>query len=234
MSPHMQELLSQWGYWLMLFGALIEGEVFLIAGGIAAHNGIFHPIGLIALAIVGSMIHDHIFFYIGRFTRFEVLLWSYKKKLSSYRRFKKKINKGLGLFDKYGVILVIGFRFMYGLRTIVPTIVGLSPISKIRFCFLDLIGATLWSCIFVLGGYYFGGAVTSMFKKIHDKLNLSWPILILIAVISVVAIMLIYTFTKKIISRNKSSKNASSKNRITKPSKISKHMNTRHRSSKFK
>ena len=31
MSPHMQELLSTYGYWLMLFGALIEGEIFLIA-----------------------------------------------------------------------------------------------------------------------------------------------------------------------------------------------------------
>ena len=211
MSPEMQELLSHWGYWLMLFGALIEGEVFLIAGGIAAHNGIFQPIGLIALAIVGSMIHDHIFFYIGRFTRFEVILWSYKKKLSSYRRFKKKINKGLALFDKYGVILVIGFRFMYGLRTIVPTIVGLSPISKTRFFFLDLIGAALWSCVFVLGGYYFGGAVTGMFKKIHDKLNLSWPVLIIIAVVTIIVIMAIYIFTKKKIANHRASKHKASK-----------------------
>ena len=212
MSPHMQELLSTYGYWLMLFGALIEGEIFLIAGGVAAHNGVFHPIGLIALAIVGSLIHDHIFFYVGRFTRFEVILWSYKKKLSSYRRFKKKINKGLNLFDKYGVVLIIGFRFMYGLRTIVPTIIGLSPITKLRFFILDFIGATLWSTIFVSVGYYFGGAVTNMFKKIHDKLNISWPLLILIAIAFIDVFMAIYlVLKKKVFVKNNSNSNSNSK-----------------------
>ena len=215
MSPHMQELLSSYGYWLMLFGALIEGEIFLIAGGVAAHNGLFHPVGLIILAIIGSLIHDHIFFYIGRFTRFEVLLWSYKKKLSSYRRFKKKINKGLSLFDKYGIVLIIGFRFMYGLRTIVPTIIGLSPITKLRFFILDLIGATLWSTIFVSIGYYFGGAVTHMFKEIHEKLNVSWPLLILIAIAVIAVFMAIYLFVKKKVFGENNSKTKRNHNKVS-------------------
>ncbi len=204
MSPHMQELIAHYGYWLMLLGALIEGETFLIAGGIAAHQGLLHLPGLLLLAVVGSLIHDHVFFYIGRFTRFEVLLWSYKKKLSSYRKFKKKINKSLTMLERYGVILIIGFRFMYGLRTIVPIIVGLSPITKKKFFMLDLLGALLWSCIFIYGGYFFGSAITHALRVVHDKYQISWIAIILIAVITIIVLLSIYLITKSNIRKFRS------------------------------
>ena len=93
---------------------------------------------------------------------------------------------------------------MYGLRTIVPTIIGLSPITKLRFFILDLIGATLWSTIFVLLGYYFGGTVTNLFKNIHDRLNISWPLLILIAILVIGVCMGVYLFVKnKVLEKNK-------------------------------
>lgn len=206
MSPHMQELISQYGYWLMLLGALIEGETFLIAGGIAAHQGLLHLPGLLVLAVIGSLIHDHVFFYIGRFTRFEVLLWSYKKKLSSYRKFKKKIKKSLDMLERYGVILIIGFRFMYGLRTIVPIIVGLSPITKKKFFILDLIGALLWSAIFIYGGYFFGSAVSNALQIVHDKYKISWGVIILIAVITIVVLLTLYLVIKSKIKKSKSKK----------------------------
>ena len=204
MSPHMQELIAHYGYWLMLLGALIEGETFLIAGGIAAHQGLLHLPGLLVLAVVGSLIHDHVFFYIGRFTRFEVLLWSYKKKLSSYRKFKKKINKRLTMLERYGVILIIGFRFMYGLRTIVPIIIGLSPITKTKFFLLDLLGALIWSCIFIYGGYFFGSAVTNALQIIHDKYKISWLAIILIALITIIVLLTLYFVIKSKIKKAKS------------------------------
>ena len=203
---HAQELLSQYGVWLMLIGALIEGETFLIIGGVAASKGLFHLPGLILLAVIGSLIHDHGFFFIGRFTRFEVLIWKYKKKLSSYRKFKKKINKGLDTLDRYGVILIIGFRFMYGLRTIVPTVIGLSSISIKKFFILDLIGATIWSCAFILGGYYFGGAIEHVFTYIHDKYKVSWTLLILASISTIVIIISIWIIYRRLINKHKTKK----------------------------
>ncbi|MDF2691406.1 MAG: hypothetical protein K0S29_1261 [Gammaproteobacteria bacterium] len=148
MSPDLQHLLSVYGYWLMAFGALIEGETFLIAGGIAAQKGIFHLWGLIALAVVGSTIHDCFFFLLGRYAGTGL----FKRKPILYERSKAILD----LFDRYGVGLVIALRFIYGLRTVIPTVLGVTHISFKKFFLFDLIGGLLWSVTFIVGGYLFG------------------------------------------------------------------------------
>jgi membrane protein DedA with SNARE-associated domain len=132
----------------MAFGALIEGETFLIAGGIAAQKGIFHLWGLIALAVVGSTIHDCFFFLLGRYAGTGL----FKRKPILYERSKAILD----LFDRYGVGLVIALRFIYGLRTVIPTVLGVTHISFKKFFLFDLIGGLLWSVTFIVGGYLFG------------------------------------------------------------------------------
>lgn len=148
MTPELQHLLMTYGYWLMAFGAIIEGETFLIAGGIAAHQGLFHLEGLIILALVGSTLHDIFFFLLGRYGGHEFV----KRKPQIYARAQKMLDS----FEKYGVWLIIGLRFAYGLRTIIPSVLGMSHISFRKFLFFDIIGGILWSCTFILGGYFFG------------------------------------------------------------------------------
>ena len=160
MTPEIEHLLSTYGYWLMAFGALIEGETFLIAGGIAAHKGYFHLEGLILLAFVGSTVHDCFFFFLGRFGGESFI----RKKPQLY----EKAERVLDLFEKYGVWLIIALRFAYGLRTIIPMVFGISHISTSKFIFYDMIGGVLWSCIFILGGYFFG-AVLDQFMSGFDE-----------------------------------------------------------------
>lgn len=148
MTPEIQHLLMTYGYWLMAFGAIIEGETFLIAGGIAAHECLFHLEGLILLALVGSTLHDVFFFLLGRYGGHEFI----KRKPQIYARAEKMLDS----FEKYGVWLIIGLRFAYGLRTIIPTVLGMSHITFRKFLFFDIIGGILWSCTFILGGYFFG------------------------------------------------------------------------------
>ncbi len=151
MTPELQHLLSVYGYWLMAFGAIIEGETFLVAGGIAAHKGIFHLEGLILLAIVGSTIHDVFFFYLGRFFGHEFV----KHKPQLYA----KVEGMLSTFEKWGIWLIIGLRFAYGLRTLIPAVLGMSHLTFRKFLFFDLIGGVLWACTFILGGYFFGAVI---------------------------------------------------------------------------
>lgn len=148
MTPELQHLLSVYGYWLMAFGALIEGETFLIAGGIAAQQGVFHLWGLIILAVIGSTIHDCFFFLVGRYAGTGL----FKRKPIYYERSKKVLD----LFDKYGVWLVVGLRFAYGLRMIIPTVLGVTHITFKKFFLFDLIGGVIWSVTFIVGGYLFG------------------------------------------------------------------------------
>lgn len=160
MPPEIEHLLRVYGYWLMTFGALIEGETFLIAGGIAAQKGLFHLEGLVALALLGSTIHDCFFFFLGRFGGQEFV----KRKPGLYA----KSEHMLEMFEKYGVFLIIGLRFAYGLRTLIPTVLGMSHISNRKFIFYDIIGGIIWSNTFILGGYFFG-AILDRFMSQFDN-----------------------------------------------------------------
>lgn len=159
MSESVQHVISHYGYWAMFIGALIEGETFLIAGGIAAKHGLLGLPGLIGMAVVGSYLHDNIFFYLGRFGGQRVLQRSPK--------IARQAQRGLALFDRYGLWMVLGCRFFYGLRTIVPTVIGMSPMRTWLFAILSFIGACLWSVTFIVGGYLFGELIQIVLARFH-------------------------------------------------------------------
>ncbi|MFT6836241.1 MAG: membrane protein DedA with SNARE-associated domain [Francisellaceae bacterium] len=197
MSPEWQILINTWGYWLMAFGAIIEGETFLIIGGIAAANGLLHLYGLILLAIIGCLIHDGFFFYLGRFGGAKILQ---KKPF-----WQSKIERVTRLLDKYDFWFIIAFRFAYGLRTIIPFALGLSKISIFKFTVFDLIGAIIWSIFFIVGGYYFGQGLMVVMHKLSltDYVKHHW----LISTLALVSFLVVSTFlvysVKKFIKRSK-------------------------------
>jgi membrane protein DedA with SNARE-associated domain len=153
----LQHLVSQYGYLVAIFSALIEGETFLIALGIAAQKGLLDLPILIALVVVGSMVHDCFFFFIGRFGG--------NRYLKNKPIFKEKAAWILELFGRYDIWLVIGLRYAYGLRTVIPLVLGMSEISTKRFLFFDFIGGILWSCTFLVGGYFFGKSLDIFMEK---------------------------------------------------------------------
>jgi membrane protein DedA with SNARE-associated domain len=200
-SPEWQELINTWGYWLMAFGAIIEGETFLIIGGIAAANGLLHLPGLILLASIGCLFHDGFFFYLGRFGGTRIL----QKKPN----WQSKIERVTRLLDKYDFWFIIAFRFAYGLRTIIPFALGLSKISILKFTIFDLIGAIIWSIFFIVGGYYFGHGLVILMDKlsltdfIKDHITLS--IFILVGVLIIITAIVHY-FMRRRQKKKKSAK----------------------------
>ena len=191
MSPEWAELINTWGYWLMAFGAIIEGETFLIIGGIAAANGLLHLPGLIVLSSIGCLLHDGFFFYLGRFGG--------ERLLSKKPHWKPRVRKVTNLLEKYDFWLIIAFRFAYGLRTIIPFALGLSRISNIKFTIFDLIGAIIWSCFFILGGYYFGQGLILLMHKldISDFVKEHWLIFTIGLILVVFLCWFLFVFFQK-------------------------------------
>jgi len=179
MPGSVQHFISSYGYWAMFIGALIEGETFLIVGGIAAKHGILGLPGLIGMAIVGSYLHDNTFFYLGRFGGQRILQRS--------PQLKKQADKGMSLFERYGVWMVLGCRFFYGLRTVVPTVIGMSPMHTLVFMLFSFIGACVWSVLFIVGGYLFGEMIQIILTRLHGyesiMLMVGGGVLVLLALI---------------------------------------------------
>lgn len=186
---HLLHFFQTYGYWVMLFGSLIEGESFLVAGGIAAHQGLFSIPILIGMAFVGSCIHDFFFFFIGRYAGDHILI--------KFKSAKDKSAKVLALFDRYGVLIILCLRFAYGFRTVIPIVIGMSPISKRKFILFDMIGGIIWATLFILAGYFFGAAIHVFLSDINMFEAIAFRVIVVLAVLAVVGFFLWWLLVKR-------------------------------------
>lgn len=141
-------IISTYGYWALFIGTFLEGETILLVAAIAARIGYLHLYWVIVVAFLGSLLGDQTFFLIGRYRG--------RKFLEKRPNWQTKVERAHHLLEKHQVPVMLGFRFLYGLRTIVPFAIGTSKISSWRFMIFNVIGGALWAVIFAYGGYFFG------------------------------------------------------------------------------
>ena len=151
---------ADWGYFILFFWSVLEGELGLIFAGIAAHTGHLNVYLAIFIAGLGGFVGDQIYFYIGRFNKNYM-----QKKLVSQRR---KLALAHLLLQKYGWPIIFVQRYMYGMRTIIPISIGITRYSAIKFAIINLISAWVWAAITILLAWAFG-------NQILDFLNFFKP-----------------------------------------------------------
>jgi len=147
----MEHLISDYGYWAVLAGTLVEGETIVVLAGYAAHRGYLDLSGVILAAFAGSFACDQAIFHIGR---------RYGRALLARRPgWREPAERAFGLLRRYQDLFILGFRFLYGLRTASPFAIGMSDVSAWRFFFLNALSALVWACAVGFAGYLFGNAV---------------------------------------------------------------------------
>jgi membrane protein DedA with SNARE-associated domain len=62
--------------------------------------------------------------------------------------------------------MIFSFRFLYGLRTVAPFVIGTSSVSAKKFIVLNAAGAFVWELVVGSGGYLFGRALELAIGKI--------------------------------------------------------------------
>lgn len=153
----LQALIARFGLGAVFLGAGLEGETAVIAGGILAHQHILSLPGVAIAGALGSFSADQAFFLFGRHFR-------------DHPRVEKMLDKpaaerAINTLEKHPIAFVLGFRFLYGLRTVSPVAVGTSDVSQVRFSCLNAIAAVLWSFLFTAVGYGLGGPLGQYFQR---------------------------------------------------------------------
>ena len=171
MDLNVAQLISQYGYWAMLIGALIEGETFLIAGGIAAKHGLLSVPLLILIAWLGSMLHDVTCFLLGRYAGSWII--------GKFPRIEHKIQKSQSMIKHHSNKIVLAERFIYGFRIFIPLALGSTrSISAKRFVLLNAIGGLVWATLFVMLGYLFGQVLDVVLSHLaHYSVHEIWWLL---------------------------------------------------------
>lgn len=146
-----QSLVENYGYLAIVIGTFLEGETILVLAGLAAHQGYLALPEVITAAFFGSLCGDQLFFFLGRKHSYAILR----------RRpgWKGKIEKAHKMINQFQTPMILCFRFLYGLRTITPFVLGMSNVSIKKFVFLNGVGAIVWAVVVGTGGYAFGQAL---------------------------------------------------------------------------
>ncbi len=103
------------------------------------------------------------------------------------------------LFHRHGLSALLIGRFIAFVRTLLPTIAGLSGLSNIRFQFFNWISALLWVGILTVLGFAIGK--TTLFLQYEEQLMLALMLLPLILLILGLGGSLIMLWRKKMAIR---------------------------------
>ncbi len=144
----LEAFISSYGYAAVAIGTFLEGETILALAGFAAHRGYLQLPWVIVSAFLGTLLGDQLFYYMGRYKGQSIL--------DKHPGWKTKADKIFRLLEKHQTLLIIGFRFLYGLRSITPTLIGLSKVAPTKFLVLNILGAAIWAISIGTLGYFFG------------------------------------------------------------------------------
>lgn len=138
-------LLQEYKYWIVILGALVEGEMILIIAGAAAYYGCMHIHMVILIAFLGALLHDNALFFLGRLIG--------QNFLQKHPKIYSKVEKVTVYILRYNTYFILGFRFVYGIRTLTPFVIGTSHIKFFRYTSLVSISAFVWAAMVGYFGY---------------------------------------------------------------------------------
>ncbi len=171
-----EALIRNYGYWALLIGTFLEGETILIIGGLAAHLGFLELPYVMLIAFAGSFSGDQLYYYVGYFKGRELL--------SRHLNWQIRAKKIQDYIERYRDLIILGFRFAYGMRIMTPFVIGTCRnIGKIRFTLLNAAGAATWSVAVSLGGYFFGYALEVFIKDVKSYELYAMAVILIIGVI---------------------------------------------------
>lgn len=147
----LEELIATYGYAAVVIGTFLEGETILVLAGFAAHRGYLDLNWVIVCAFAGTLLGDQLYYHVGRSKGAQFL-----RKRPGWQRKSEKV---FALLSKHQLWLIVGFRFLYGLRTVTPFLIGMAQIHPVRFLSLNVVGALLWAVVVAGMGYLFGHAL---------------------------------------------------------------------------
>lgn len=155
-----ETFIEHYGYAAILIGTFLEGETILVIAGFLAHRGYFRLDLVMAAAFAGSVLGDQMYFFLGR--------WKGRDFIASRPYLSRHSDRVERLLRKNRVWLILSFRFVYGLRTVTPLMLGASQLPAGLFLSLNLISAMAWAGAVGFAGYYFGTALEAILGQARE------------------------------------------------------------------
>jgi membrane protein DedA with SNARE-associated domain len=184
-------LLTDYGYLAVFAGCLLEGETILLLAGFAAHQGHLSLPLVLTIAFIGGALGDQVFYWAGR-------AWG-TSLLGRIPGFHARAARVIALLKRHDALLIVGIRFMYGLRIVGPIAMGAVGLSPRRFSVFNLVGAAIWAPLVGGVGYLFGHAVEALLGDVARFEEVALALIVAVAVL----FALIHAWLRRARSKSK-------------------------------
>lgn len=158
-----EALITTYGYPALIAGCLLEGGTVVFVSGALAHAGYLKLPWVILITFLCAFGADEFFFQVGKRKGGGVL--------GRWPKLRSRTRKVRSFLVRHQVPTILGFRFIYGLRTITPILIGASNISTGRFISLNLCSTLLWATMVACLGFFFGHLIEGILTDIKDNTN---------------------------------------------------------------
>lgn len=166
----------------VVFFPFLPGDSLLFAAGFfsapdaATGKSALPLMALLPVVWLAPIIGDQCNYFIGRFFGRRIIESGKVKALTPER-----VAKTETMIEKWGPLAVFLGRFFPFIRTFMPFISGISGMRWLRFTPFSVLGGLLWSTLFTLLGYFFGGI-----KVVQNNFELVIVAILLISVLPTV------------------------------------------------
>lgn len=163
MSEWVLGIMAKFGYFGIIFAMFAENvfppipsEVIMPAAGFAASKGDMSIVLVILTGTLGAVLGALPLYYLGR--KFdEPRLVEFTEKYGKYVFIKPTdITNANAWFDKHGKMVVFFGRMVPGVRSLISIPAGMNKMALLPFLALTALGASIWTAILALAGYYLG------------------------------------------------------------------------------
>ena len=167
----MGTLSELFGFLASIVGGALQGEIVYLTAMLSVSMGYLNPYSVAVAFFIGSIARDWATFW---FARRKGEDWINKKPKLQARALK--VSKQL---EKSPITVLLFYRFIYGLKTVILLVAGISNISWTKFAFWTAISTILWIVVFGWLGYFCAQEVIDQFNHISDY---KWHILSVVIV----------------------------------------------------
>lgn len=144
----MEAFLDQYGYLALMLGTYLEGETAILVASALIYRGVFSfPVTVLA-AFAGAFIGDWIYYVIGRING--------QYFLARRPALEAKVRPVTDFFNRHRIPILFSYRFYYGLRVMIPLVIGMSGLRPLPFLFYSTATGLLWASSVSLTGYWIG------------------------------------------------------------------------------
>jgi membrane protein DedA with SNARE-associated domain len=182
-----------WGYALLYFSMIFEGELFLTAAGMLSRLHAFNIFVAFLYAYSGVLTSDMLWYGSGKLLKNKYP----KNRLANFT--VNYVKRFLPSIEKNPLHVIFLSKFIYGLNHSTIFVLGFLEIPFAHFMRIQAITSFLWALIFLVIGYFFGNTAIA-YAHSFDKF-------VLIVLMGMILLVIGEKFLGFVIAKKEQEKN---------------------------